>query len=96
MHVISRKKLVGFWRKHPQAKGPLSEWYKVAQHAAWDKFGDVRQDYPSADQVGKFVVFNIGGNKYRLIAVIHYNRRKLFIRYVFTHGEYDKDDWKND
>ena len=96
MHVISRKKLRDFWTKHPQAKGPLNAWYKIAKKARWEKFADVRNDYASADAVGRFVVFNVGGNKYRIIAEINYGRQKVFIRHVFTHGEYDKDDWKND
>ena len=96
MHVISRKKLVDFWRKHPQAKGPLIFWFKIAKRSKWRTFAEVRQGWGSADQVRKYVVFDIGGNKYRLIAVIHYNRQKLFIRYVLTHGEYDKEDWKFD
>lgn len=96
MHVISRKRLVQFWKKHPDAAGPLQAWYTRTKHAQWAKFADVRQDYASADQVGRFVVFNIGGNKYRLITVIHYNRAKVYIRYILTHGEYDDDDWKND
>ncbi len=96
MHVISRKKLVEFWKKHPAAEGPLKAWNARTRHANWKKFADVREDYPTADQVGRFVVFNIGGNNYRLIAVIHYNRGKVYIRHILTHGEYDDDDWKND
>lgn len=95
MHVISRKKLKEFWKKHPQAESSLRAWYARAKKAKWEKFADVREDYNSADQVGKFVVFNIGGNKYRLVVVIHYNRGKVYIRHIMTHGEYDKDDWKD-
>jgi mRNA interferase HigB len=96
MHVISYKALKQFWRKHPDAKIPLKGWYKRAVKAEWRKFADVRQSFPSADQVKRFVVFNIGGNNYRLITAIHYNRLKVYIRHVLTHGEYDEEDWKND
>lgn len=96
MHVISRKKLKDFWRKHRQAEGPLKAWYARVRKAKWEQFEDVRQDYASADQVGKFVVFNIAGNKYRLIAAIHYNRQKVYVRHILTHGEYDDDDWKDE
>lgn len=96
MHVISRKRLVQFWKKHPDAKGPLEAWFRRARKAKWGRFADIRADYPSADQVKHFTVFNVGGNKYRLITVIHYNRAKVYIRAVMTHGDYDKDDWKND
>jgi len=57
-------------------------------------FVDLRQTFPSADVVGKFTVFDIGGNKVRLIAAIHYNRGKLYIRHVLTHEEYDRGNWK--
>jgi mRNA interferase HigB len=83
-----------FWRLYPQAENPLRAWLRVVKRADWRTFADVRKDYPSADQVGKFTVFNIGGNKFRLIAVIHFNRGKVFIRHVLTHAEYDRGDWK--
>ena len=60
----------------------------------YDSFNELRLMFPSADQVGKCTVFNIGGNKVRLIAVIHYNRHKIYIRHVLTHTEYDIDKWK--
>ena len=90
MHVISKKKLREFWEKHPRAKSPLEAWYQVAKQAEWQNFADVRRTSNTADAVGRFVVFDIGGNKYRLIAVIHYNRQKLFIRHVLTHAQYDE------
>ena len=90
MHVITKKKLREFWEENPKAKSPLQAWYQIAKHAEWQNFSDVRQSFNSADMVGKFVVFNIGGNKYRLIAVIHFNRGKLYIRHVLTHAEYDE------
>lgn len=75
---------------------PLRAWCTVVRQASWTSFAEVRATYPSADSVGKFVVFNIGGNKFRLIAVIHYNRAKVYVRYVLTHEEYDTGGWKND
>ena len=95
MHVISRKKLREFWTKHSQARDPLETWYRVVKHAEWDSFADVRLTFNSADAVGRFVVFNIAGNNYRLISAIHYNRRKLFVRHVLTHREYDLGKWKD-
>jgi mRNA interferase HigB len=58
------------------------------------KFRAVAGNIPHADQVGKFTVFNIGGNKVRLIAAVHYNRNKIYIRHVLTHREYDTGKWK--
>lgn len=95
MHLISRKKLREFWNIHSDSAGPLQSWSKVVEHAQWLNFSDVRRIYAGADQVGRFTVFNIGGNKYRLIAVIHFNRRKLYVRHVLTHKEYDNGNWKN-
>jgi mRNA interferase HigB len=96
MHVISEKKLREFWADHEDAETPLRAWHREAEHADWEKFADVRERFPSADQIGKFTVFNIGGNKYRLIAVIHFNRGKVYVRHVLTHAEYDKGNWKDD
>jgi mRNA interferase HigB len=95
MHVISRKMLRQFWAVHPDAEEPLRAWYKLARQEAWDTFADIRALFPRADRVGRFTVFDIGGNKYRLITVIHHNRGKVFIRSVLTHKEYDRGAWKD-
>lgn len=96
MHVISKKRLRAFWASHPDAERPLRRWFKIVEDASWESFADVRNTYAHADQVGKFTVFNIAGNKYRLIAAIHFNRGKVFVRKVLTHVEYDQGDWKKD
>jgi mRNA interferase HigB len=94
LHVISKKRLQQFWGVHPEAEKALANWFRVARKAEWRTFREVRSTYPSADQVGQFVVFNIGGNKYRLIAEIYYPGLKLLVRHVLTHAEYDKGKWK--
>lgn len=96
MHIISQKSLRTFWEKHPSAKNPLQAWFTRTKKAEWDSFEDVKADFGSADQVGRLTVFDIGGNKYRLIAHIHFNREKVYVRYVLTHPEYDKGVWKKD
>jgi len=96
MHVISEKKLREFWQQWPEAEKPLRAWYRVAEQTLWKTFADVREVYAHADQVGRCTVFNIGGNKYRLVAVIHFNRGKVFIRHVLTHDLYNKGTWKDD
>jgi mRNA interferase HigB len=96
MHVISKKRLREFWAVHPDAERPLRRWYKTVEKADWLSFADVRATYRHADQVGKLIVFNIAGNKYRLIAAIHFNRSKVYVRNVLTHVEYDRGDWKED
>ena len=94
MHVIAKPALVEFWKKHPEAEGPLEAWYRIMRREVFEDFNALRETFGSADYVAPFTVFNIGGNKCRLIAVIHYNRRKVYIRQVLTHAEYDRDKWK--
>ncbi len=96
MHVISQNRLRQFWRNHPNAEVSLRYWYKLATQHRWQNFNDVRQTFPSADLVKNFVVFNIGGNNFRLITYIDFKRNKVFIRSVLTHAEYNKEDWKKD
>ncbi|HJQ68640.1 MAG TPA: type II toxin-antitoxin system HigB family toxin [Blastocatellia bacterium] len=94
MHIITRKRLNEFADKYPEAKNALAHWYRLIKHNNFKSFAELRSMFSSADQVGKLTVFNIGGNKVRLIAAIHYNRRKVYIRAVLTHKEYDEDKWK--
>lgn len=94
MHIITRKHLRAFARKHPEAASALDHWYRMMKHHSFESFAALRSKFPSADQVGKVTVFDIGGNKVRLIAAIHYNRRKVYIRQVLTHAEYDQNKWK--
>jgi mRNA interferase HigB len=96
MHVISEKKLREFWQQWPEAETPLRAWCRVAEQAVWETFADVRAVYAHADQVGRCTVFNIGGNKFRLVVVVHFNRGKVFVRHVMTHDEYNKGTWKED
>ncbi|MEH1949876.1 MAG: type II toxin-antitoxin system HigB family toxin [Nostoc sp.] len=96
MHIISRARLVEFWEKHSNAQTSLRLWYKLTSVAEWQNLVELRQTFPSADQVGNFTVFNISGNNYRLITLVDYKCQKVFIRHILTHAEYDKDEWKND
>lgn len=94
MHVISRKALKQFWARHPDSKTALARWHKAMTRAEFESFAELRSAFPSADLVGQWVVFNIGGNKYRLITSIHFNRGKVYIRNVLTHQAYNKEGWK--
>ncbi len=94
MHIITRKRLNEFAEKHPDTKSALQHWYRLTKSGRFRSFVELRAAFSSADQVGKLTVFNIGGSKVRLIAAIHYNRQKVYIRAVLTHNEYDKDKWK--
>lgn len=94
MHVITRKRLNEFAGKFPETKNALADWYRLMKRNDFDSIAEVREVFPSADKVGKLTIFNIGGNKIRLIAAIHYNRKKIYIRAVLTHKEYDAEKWK--
>jgi mRNA interferase HigB len=98
MRVISLKLLRDFWQRYPAAERPLRHWYKSALQADWQNLQDVRQQYPHADGITStnetLTVFNIGGNKYRLIARIRYDYQLVNVRAVLTHREYDAGAWK--
>ena len=96
MHIISRKALRDFWEKHPDAKGPLEAWFRVAKQTSWRRLLHVQTVYRDAEAVGNFTVFNMKGNSYGLIASIDYEKRVIFVKYVLTHSEYDKNRWKHD
>ena len=95
MHVISRARLRDFWERHPDTQTPLASWYRTASKAAWRNLAEVRQSFNSADVVDQWTVFNIRGNRYRLIVRIDYVHQMIFIHDVLTHAEYDRGDWKH-
>ena len=90
MHVISRKALEDFWLKHPAARVPLEAWYRLVSTSSFDGFLDIKKTFNSVDYVAPYMVFNVGGNNFRVIGVIHFNRQKLYVREVFTHAQYDR------
>jgi len=94
MRVIAKRPLVQFWGKHPQAEKPLRSWLTICRTRNFDHFGQLKDTFRTVDKVGRFVVFDIGGNKFRLIVVVHFNRRRIYVRAVLTHEEYDRDHWK--
>ena len=94
MHVISRKRLLEAALEHGDLYAPLDVWYRIAKKAEWRSLDDVRNVYPSVDRVGKYTVFNIKGNAFRLIAEINYRTGRLYIRHVLTHAAYDRGGWK--
>ncbi|WP_299491616.1 type II toxin-antitoxin system HigB family toxin [Acaryochloris sp. IP29b_bin.137] len=95
MHVITKSRLVRFWENHPTSKSSLLLWFRLTTQAHWNNFVELRQVFPSADQVKNFTVFDIG-RSHRLITLVDYQYQKIFIRHVLTHAEYDKEDWKKD
>lgn len=99
MRIIKEPAVRAFWRKHPDAEPSLAKWLDAARKASWSDIREVRRDYPAADGVllesGNVVtVFNIAGNKYRLIVSMKYKWSVIYIRDFLTHAEYSKDAWK--
>ena len=94
MHIITRKRLNKFGATCPDVQSALQHWYRLIKAGTFHSLAGLRAEFPSADQVGKLVVFNIGGNKVRLITAIHYNRQRVYIRAVLSHAEYDEGKWK--
>ena len=91
MVVISRRVILGFIRDHPKAEDPLFRWYMITKQADLSDFSDLKRDFGAADSVGdSLYVFEIGGNKYRLIARVIFRTRTTFIRFIGTHTMYDR------
>jgi mRNA interferase HigB len=99
MNVIKLKTLVAFWTKRSEAKLPLDRWYRISRKARWRNFEDAKDAFPATDvykvKSGKTAtIFDVGGNKYRVIALIDYHRQTMLVTHVLTHAEYDRDTWK--
>ena len=90
MRVISNRRLVEFAAKQGGASVPLQIWRKTIEAGSFANFADLKRSFNAIDRVGGFYVFDIGGNKFRLIAAVHFNTQKLFVRAVLTHKEYEK------
>ena len=98
MRIIARPILMDYWKKHRREKGSLESWYKVVQKADWTKPSDLKKTFNSVDPYRQdnrlYHIFNVGGNHTRVVANIHFNTKRVYIRCVLTHDEYSKDKWK--
>ncbi len=91
MIIVTYKRILDFSKKHSDAENPLNFWYHTTSAKKWNTINDIRQTFNSVDYVGNNrFVFNIKGNTYRLIAIISFNAKKVYIRFIGTHSEYDK------
>jgi mRNA interferase HigB len=91
MHIISFRKLREFFEKDPNSKVALQDWYRKASKADWDNFSDIKNTFNSVDLVGNSrFVFNVKGNHYRIIAMISFKAKTIYLRWVGNHKEYDK------
>lgn len=96
MRIIARKKIIEYYSQNPNAEIALEDWFKKTSDADWTCFADIKKTFNSVDNVGnQHYVFNIKGNNYRLIVVIKFTIRTVFIRFIGTHAEYDNIDAKN-
>jgi mRNA interferase HigB len=96
MNIANYEAIRKFTKKHARARSSLNTWYQATLKAQWANFNDVKKTFRTADIYGDCVVFDIGGNKYRLIAIINYEVGQVYVNVVLTHAEYDKDKWKRD
>ena len=94
MNVISKRNLFGKAAKHPDAKAAVQNWFDAASAAEWQSLKDIRLTYPATDMVGALAIFNIQGNRYRLIVRMVFQYRRVYIKEFLTHAEYSKGTWK--
>ncbi len=91
MHIITRSKLVEFWKKHPPAEVGLAAWFQKVKAAKWKTLNEIKKDFPTADLVGNNrVIFDIKGNDYRMICLVFIKGQKVYVRFVGTHAQYDR------
>jgi mRNA interferase HigB len=94
MRVITNRRLLEFAAVHPDADVPLQAWRALMHSHEFSSFSALRQLFGSVDKVGDLHVFDIGGNKYRLLAFLHAQHQIAFIKHVLTHAEYDRGAWQ--
>ncbi len=96
MRIISEMRLREFWEQNQNAETAMREWIKIVRQANWTNFFDIRQTFNHADTYKNCVIFDVGGNKFRIIVKVAYRTHIVFIRSVLTHAEYDENKWCDD
>lgn len=94
MHIITKKRIEEARVSHPECETAMLGWYKIMKNNEFKNYAELKASFNSVDKVGTLYVFDIGGNKLRLIASIHFNRKRLYIRHILTHKDYDKGAWR--
>ena len=94
MRIVNWGKAKQFVTRFPRAEAPLNHWKRAVKDGRWKNFVEITQSFNSADQVGEYTVFDIGGNNFRLIAIIIFRCETVYIRHVLTHAEYEKGKWR--
>ena len=98
MRIVSHRRLKDFYETsgNEESRVPLERWYEITENAQWHNYAELKLDFPSADYVGnQHYVFNISGNKFRLVVVVKFIMGYVFVRWVGRHGDYEKIDCKN-
>lgn len=93
MHFISLKPIRQFIAIHPESRAPLLALYKILSTSDFGSFDELRAAFPQVDYVKPFFVFNVG-RAYRMVVMIHFDRRKVYLRHILTHREYDRGKWR--
>ena len=94
MRVISKRPIREFCGLHPESKPAMEDWFSKMEQLTVASFPELRKSFNSVDYVDGYTLFNVGGNKYRIATVIHYDKKRLYIRQVMTHAEYDRNQWR--
>jgi mRNA interferase HigB len=94
VRIIGRKKIVDAYKAHPNWKTSLVRWTTIVENAEWDHVPSMRQTFSSADPVGSYVIFNIGGNKARLAAIVKFQQKQVIVSQILSHTDYDRRDWE--
>jgi mRNA interferase HigB len=95
VHIITKKRIAEAKVKYRSCISALNGWYAIISKNNFFSFAELKRAFNSVDKVGPLYVFDLGGNKLRLIASIHFNRQKIYIRHILTHQEYDEGKWRN-
>jgi len=95
MRIISNRALRAFATRHPLADGPLQGWRRVIEKNAFANWAALKAAFNTVDKVGPWVVFDIGGNKYRLVAYVRFEKQIVYVKAVLTHRDYDQETWKS-
>jgi mRNA interferase HigB len=94
VHVVTHARIVAAQARFPESAGALDFWYRAMRHGRFTTFAELRAAFGSVDKVEHEFVFNVGGNKLRVIAAVHFNAGKVFVRHVLSHAEDDRGAWK--
>jgi mRNA interferase HigB len=94
VHIITQKNIWEAKEKYPESASALDCWYRIVKKNQYGSFSELKRSFNSVDKVGDYYIFNVGGNKLRLIVNIHFERQKIYIRQILNHTQYDKNTWK--